>query len=160
MHFKLSKLKKNSLSKITVILGLFFASNASAAFIAPELKINELSTVTVKIDDQMQDGCWTNLGEVKRYLEDKLRNRGVNVGELEFTDPDLKNYNLVISALGGRLPNDACVGYLSISLWAGTFINGTFHIASIFEDGVLLTSSSNMNNKILDFVGNSVRELD
>ena len=81
MLFNLPKLNGNSISKITVILALFLVLNASSAlsWTNKDLKLNELSKVSVVITDNMDDGCWTNIGEVQRYAEDSLRARDVNV---------------------------------------------------------------------------------
>ncbi|WP_170482589.1 hypothetical protein [Ruegeria arenilitoris] len=35
-----------------------------------------LETVSVVIEDEAKDGCWTNIGEARTYAEDKLSELG------------------------------------------------------------------------------------
>ena len=57
---------------------VLYGSQASA-WVSQDFKLSNVDEINVKIVDQADDGCWTNIGEVKRYAEDKLELAGHNV---------------------------------------------------------------------------------
>ena len=61
--------------------------------------------VFLTLNDGVQHGCWTNIGEVKTYAKDKLELKGYNVKEYvegrSSASPSL-DYYFVIQAMGWR----------------------------------------------------------
>ena len=100
----------------------------------------------VEIDDQITDGCWTNLKEVREYSEKKLR-----ANRLKVVDFDAE-YTLEIQGLGQKTLH--CHAYVSIKIRSTG--NNADGIAS--DALILLTrqsfiySETKLNNKIIGFM--------
>lgn len=78
----------------------------------------------VRIIDDATNGCWTNIGEVRKYAEDQLALAGFKVVEepeekANLPHPLLREnltaYTLHVNA--SRQDNGLCIGYLSSSFW-------------------------------------------
>lgn len=71
----------------TTLAALLLSTIASAAwpeeriYVDPRATISPASftNVSVRLADDARNGCWTNLGEVKTYAEDKLTLKGFTV---------------------------------------------------------------------------------
>ena len=57
---------------------VLFGSQASA-WVSKGFKPNKVSQIAIVVKDDATNGCWTNIGEVKRYAEDKLELAGFEV---------------------------------------------------------------------------------
>jgi len=104
--------------------------------------------VVVGIYDEAKDGCWTNLGEVKRYAEDKLMLKGANVVY------DMDDANLVLNILVKTIsiqefPNN-CIGQVEINLQKGVRNKGFKWLATMAESGVLFVDQKPINITLLE----------
>ena len=75
------------MKKLLLTASLLMFSTQASAWVSKQFIPSNVSLITVNIDDQANDGCWTNIGEVKRYTEDKLELAGFKVSRNKF-----KNY--------------------------------------------------------------------
>ena len=89
----MNEMKKLLLTTLMVLFstkvfaeGYYFDPFADNSFSIKDKKI------AVGIYDEAKGGCWTNLGEVKRYAEDKLMLKGTYV-------IDMNDANLVLNIL-------------------------------------------------------------
>lgn len=141
---------------IKSFLIVLFTTSVSKA----EISYNKLAMIEVAIEDQAKDGCWTNIGEVRSYIEGSFRNKKVPVGEV-LSNPYEKKYTFMVTTFGGRIRNGVCIGNVEIDLWAGMLIGDIFHAATAFQRQSLLVSNpnKNLNNQILDVVGEALRDL-
>ena len=60
------------MKKILLTVFLLMLTTQASAWVSKGFVPKNVSQITVNISDQANDGCWTNIGEVKRYAEDKL----------------------------------------------------------------------------------------
>ena len=153
------------MQKLFKIFLLVFVSNSFTepvdAYTSKEFSLKMLEKIEVVIDDQLRDGCWTNLGEVKTYTEDKLRSKGATIGELPFSEAKYGFYYFRVTGFGSRALNGYCVGYIELELVSFADVFGIRQLTSVYQNGYIRISSkgSNLNNEILDIVGNEIREM-
>ena len=112
--------------------------------------------VVVGIYDEAKDGCWTNLGEVKRYAEDKLMLKGANVVY------DIDDANLVLNILVKTIsiqefPNN-CIGQVEINLQKGVRNKGFKWLATMAESGVLFVDQKPINVQLLDEINRHIAD--
>jgi len=112
--------------------------------------------VVVGIYDEAKDGCWTNLGEVKRYAEDKLMLKGANVVY------DMDDANLVLNILVKTIsiqefPNN-CIGQVEINLQKGVRNKGFKWLATMAESGVLFVYQKPINVQLLDEINRHIAD--
>ncbi len=77
----------------------------------------------VEIVDNADNGCWTNIGEVKTYAEDQMELMGFTVFPYpKDNEPrpvsDENGIVYVITVDGQRLYSGLCVGYIFGEFWA------------------------------------------
>lgn len=121
--------------------------------------LTDILKTQVEIRDYLQNGCWTNLGEVKAYAEDKLRLRGVEVGNLPLTGPEYGLYDFIIEGVGIRMRSTrTCIANIKLEISSFTIINGTVHRAVAYSKSFLRMSQrdSNLNNEILEIVSETI----
>ena len=109
--------------------------------------------VTVMLQDNAQNGCWTNLKEVREYAEEKLRMQNIQLGNFDFPDFLQNQFWLWIDINADRTQSGSCTGYSNIALnsffWLDEqvyTINRESHLVGLFIPG------TNMNNEVLDTV--------
>jgi len=125
--------------------------------------LNDILKTRVEIRDYLGNGCWTNLGEVKAYAEDKLRLKGVEVGNLPFTDAKYGLYEFIIEGFGIRMqPTRVCVAHIKLEISSFTLIYETIHRAVAYSEVFLRLSQrdSNLNNDILEIVRRTIEGLE
>ena len=118
--------------------------------------------VFLTLNDGVQHGCWTNIGEVKTYAKDKLELKGYNVKEyVEGRSPASPSldYYFVIRAMGWRPTEAWCVGSFDIVLYTPILIRGIRHAAQIGQFSDTTIYPENMNTEILDAVSTFVSKL-
>lgn len=79
--------------KKILVIAIIFSTQAALAWTNPDFRIAN-KNIEISIADDATDGCWTNLGEVRRYAGDKFSNAGANVKEEHtgLVHPDNNNY--------------------------------------------------------------------
>ena len=112
--------------------------------------------VVVGIYDEATGGCWTNLGEVKRYAEDKLMLKGANVVY------DMDDANLVLNILVKTIsiqefPNN-CIEQVEINLQKGVRNKGFKWLATMAESGVLFVDQKPINVQLLDEINRHIAD--
>lgn len=149
--------------KKLLILACLLPVHAAFAWTNPDFRIAR-KNIEISISDDATDGCWTNLGEVRRYAGDKISNAGANVKEehIGLISPDNNNYWFNINVIGYRLNSGVCIGSITTSLASGAMLSDDFHFALVHTTNFLVNSStgSNLNNQVLSMVGDSIREFD
>lgn len=103
---------------------LAVVANAHSVAADPIWQPSDFEGAYVWIVDNATNGCWTNIGEARKYAEDQLELAGFKVIEApefgaEQPHPLLRNniiaYNLHVNA--SRKDNGVCIGYLNSSFW-------------------------------------------
>ena len=138
---------------------LMFATQASA-WVSKGFVPAKVDIFTVDIDDQANDGCWTNIGEVKRYAEDKLELAGFKVSREKFEGYEDKQHFLFgIIVIANRI-NEKCYGNIKLEIGKAIYDN---KIAGMFytgKAGANFTGHENVNRYTLELVGDFMKEVE
>ncbi|WP_171239702.1 hypothetical protein [Ruegeria sp. HKCCA5491] len=115
-----------------------------------------LQSVKVEVTDGATEGCWTNIGEVQTYAEDKLGNLGYEVREKDA--PAHFVFDVFINS--GR-SGGTCFGYIEVTLKAPAELKwseGTA-LAILGDHGGVFKGYDNANYMMLDYVKELIDEM-
>lgn len=109
----------------TTLAALLLSTIACAAWAEETIYVDPRATISpesftdisVRLADDARNGCWTNLGEVKTYAEDKLALKGFTVvphDDDRPRNPDQAVFN--VHVLSGRAGNNGCFGVITVDL--------------------------------------------
>ena len=134
----------------TAICLLIASMTASYSFeVSEQVTPSKIDSIAVYINDGASDGCWTNLGEAKRYAEDKLELAGFTVrSSNDKWTP--KGYALEISITSSRMTYSDCYGYISLSLYQPSWVDGVYGHFVVGSEGGAFNGYENANQIILD----------
>lgn len=148
---------KSSLFRLAPILaaGLFpglVNANPSAPFIEPDA----FSSISVRLNDQSSNGCWTNLIETKLYLEDYLKLRGFAVVEDVADRPNNPENSIVDLRVFSKRTQGGCYGIIYIELQTLLEWNEEITIRGAIGTPLVYTfvNHQNINELVLDQVKN------
>ena len=138
---------------------LMFATQASA-WVSKGFVPAKVDIFTVDIDDQANDGCWTNIGEVKRYAEDKLELSGHKVLKEKFdVYKDDRHYVLDIIIIASRL-EATCFGSYNLDISKQFYDKKIAGIFSVGQKHGTFSGYENVNKYILNKVGKFMKEVE
>ena len=134
----------------TAICLLIASMTASYSFeVSEQVTPSKIDSIAVYINDGAKDGCWTNLGETKRYAEDKLELAGFTVrSSKDKWTP--KGYALEITITSRRTDYSECYGYISLSLYQPNWVDGVYGNFVVGGGGGSFAGYENTNQLILD----------
>ncbi|MDC0431674.1 hypothetical protein OAL97_04105 [Paracoccaceae bacterium] len=147
---------------VLLTLLLTFASQPKAEIVDSRFELANLSSVSVTLEDDAINACWTNLKEVREYAEEKLHMQGVNVDDEKLPMATENDYTLFIKVFSQRLyenGNGPCHGTVEISLQTFVLINGVLHVAYIASDGRLTANKRNLNQAVIETVSDFIAEI-
>ena len=149
------KMKKLFIAVMFVLYG-----SQASAWVSQDFKLSNVDEINVKIVDQADDGCWTNIGEVKRYAEDKLELAGYNVYRKKkngFTG--YKHYKLQIMVHSYRNAS-GCWGAVEFLLYNQTEIEGIVGTFLAGKYDAVFSNYTNVNQFALKAVGKFMKEVE
>ena len=123
---------------------------------------SDLPPLAVALDDQATGGCWTNIGEVQTYAEDKLRVAGANVIEIKKggkINPAVARREAALFHVRVKAERNGfgfCWGLMHIDLIIGSTVNNINGVFVFANTASTLMRNENVNNDILDMVGKVV----
>lgn len=136
---------RSILSLAVCCLLLFGKAHAEPTTLSQTPIFNHINSINVELDDQVSNGCWTNLKEVREYAEEKLRGMRLNVVDFD------GEYTLRIFAFGQRY--QFCHAYVALQFVTEMYTRDKITArASILGSGGLVYSGVNLNTEILDQV--------
>ena len=144
---------------LTASILMLFATQASA-WVSQDFKPSNVDEMNVKIKDQADDGCWTNIGEVKRYAEDKLELAGYNVYRKKkdgFTG--YKHYKLQIMVHSYRNAS-GCWGAVEFLLYNQPEIEGIVGTFLAGKYDAVFSNYTNVNQFALKALGKFMKEVE
>ena len=153
-----SKIRDESMRLIALILMLIAPSLALSNAKFDSWTYSELPPIEVALFDNATGGCWTNIGEVQRYAEDKLRMAGADVIEQDGGDvsPAVKLRNAAMFHVHVKAERNGlgfCWGMMKIDLVIGSTVNNINGIFTYANTASTLMRNQNVNNDVLDLVG-------
>jgi hypothetical protein len=144
---------------LIAVMFVLFGSQASASVFKDFVPAN-ISKIHIEIVDRATEGCWTNIGEVKRYAEDKLRLAGFNVPEGNFEGyDDIKHYVFVISITAQR-NGGLCFGAIDLNIQRATSLNSIIGMFSLGAGSSIFSGMQNVNQGALEIIGNYMKEVE
>ena len=107
----------NTNMKLTFLLFFLILPTWALSLKLDNWTFSELSPIEVRLVDSATGGCWTNIGEVQTYIEDKLEMSGADLiqikGELLSSEVRLgKATVFLVHVIAERNPIGFCVGSL------------------------------------------------
>jgi len=115
----------------------------------------------VRIIDDAKDGCWTNIGEVKRYAEDKLELAGHNVYRKRKDGwVGYRHYKLAIQIISNRAPFDLCFGAIRLVLYKQTKTEDVDGLFTAGERLLTFVGKQNINQHVLEKVGDFMEQVE
>ena len=139
------------MKNVFAALALMFVATSSSAELWSLNYISKVKHLSVVLNDNAKDACWTNLTETREYAEEKVRMAGgtlYETGEKYFGE----YYALRVSVNGHRLSNGQCFGYVDVTLGTPTEINGERHIATHRSRSNYFGGMQNANQFIIGLV--------
>ncbi len=144
---------------LIAVMFVLFGSQVSASVFKDFVPAN-ISKIHIEIVDRATEGCWTNIGEVKRYAEDKLRLAGFNVPEGNFEGyDDIKHYVFVISITAQR-NGGLCFGAIDLNIQRATSLNSIIGMFSLGAGSSIFSGMQNVNQGALEIIGNYMKEVE
>lgn len=141
------------------ILFVLFGSQASA-FVSKDFKPSNVSQIHIIINDLANDGCWTNISEVKRYAEDKLELVGFKVLRDKYegsVDDRHFVFNVVVNSKRGAV---TCFGDIQFSIVKYIQNNNMGGMFLVGQYGSNFTGSDNANQYTLKLMGDFMKEVE
>ncbi|AUZ83801.1 hypothetical protein [Methylophaga nitratireducenticrescens] len=146
---------------ITVFVLLFSFNEIAIAEDGPELLfeggINSLlatrDAFSITVSDQVTDGCLPNPGQLKDKMEIALRKNGFGIekGTAFFTD------KILITALGYKISDSACVIHLSVDLIFPTNISVPLAIIGPEGDSTFVPYTYQIGDNLLKSIRSSMQ---
>ena len=137
---------------LTVIVGT--ATSTSAQYVDQNFSIKDLK-VFVEIIDKAKEGCWTNISDTRKYIQNKLSESGITlIDEQSKTDLTLK-----FSIVAQRTGHGWCYGNLSLNLTANVRLGEYMILGTFYQKNTVDIKSQHFNNSALKWLEQTLPEL-
>ena len=148
------------MKKLFITFMFVFLSSQASAWVSKEFIPSKVSLINVFMSDQATDGCWTNIGEVKRYVEDKLELVGFKVSREKFEGYENDKHFILSVMVNAKRTTGKCFGdvefeiirYIKNNNMGGMFLVGQY--GSNFKGG------ENANQYTLKLTGEFMKEVE
>ena len=137
---------------LIILLGT--SNKLSAQYVDQKFSIKEFK-VYVKILDKATKGCWTNITETQRYIENELSNTGVQV----IDDQSKTDLTLKFSVVARRTGHGWCYGSIGLNLTANILIGEYMILGTFYEKGTVEIKAQHFNNAVLKWLNEALPEL-
>jgi hypothetical protein len=133
---------------------LFTTTNAAnAAFYSPSANSSSVGSITVKLFDNADNACWTNLREAREYAEEKLDIEGYNV----LAEGGEYGFNIAVNS--ERDNRGMCWGYVNLTIWAVSHRNG---VRGVHQIGLSISGFlrlDNFNTAVIEIISEMIAEM-
>jgi len=137
---------------LAVIVGT--ATSTSAQYVDQNFSIKDLR-VFVEIIDKAKEGCWTNISDTRKYIQNKLSESGITlIDEQSKTDLTLK-----FSIVAQRTGHGWCYGNLSLNLTANVRLGDYMILGTFYQKNTVDIKSQHFNNSALKWLEQTLPEL-
>ena len=130
------------------------ANKLSAQYVDQNFSIKEFK-VFVQILDKATKGCWTNISETKRYIQDKLSESGAKV----IDDQSRTDLTLKFSVLAQRTGHGWCYGNMDLRLTANVMLGQYMILGTFYQKNAVDIKSQHFNNSALNWLDKILPEL-
>ena len=144
---------------LTAVCLLFASMTASYSFdMSEQVTPSKIHSIAVYINDGAKDGCWTNLGEAKRYAEDKLELAGYRIwkkSDIDASDQD--RYYLSINVNSGR--GNGCYGAVDFKIYRIHWIDEIYGHFTVGDGITVFSGQKNANQLVLESLRSFLKKL-
>ena len=137
---------------LTIIVGT--ASSTSAQYVDPNFSIKNFK-VFVQIIDKAKQGCWTNISETRRYIQEKLAEDNVQL----IDDQSKTDLTLKLAVLAQRTGHGWCYGNMSLSLTANVMLGEYMILGTFYQKNNVVIKSQHFNNSTLKWLDKTLPDL-
>jgi hypothetical protein len=148
------------MKKLLLTASLLMLTTQASAWVSKGFVPANVYKVNVLIADSASDGCWTNIGEVKRYAEDKLELAGFNVSREKFQwyEND-RHYTLSVMVSSSRNVS-TCFGDIGFGIAKFIKDNNIEGMNLIGDYGSNFTGAENANQYTLKLIGEFMKQVE
>ncbi|MDA9005380.1 hypothetical protein N9J49_04985 [Amylibacter sp.] len=136
----------------------FFTSQATAG-VYKDFVPDNVSQIHIEISDGASEGCWTNIGEVKRYTEDKLELEGFNIRRDKFDGYEDRNHYIVTVLVNAKRNGGLCFGSINLDITKALRTNKIIGMFSLGQTGANFSGQENINRSVLSHVDQFIKEV-
>lgn len=137
---------------LAVIVGT--ATSTSAQYVDQNFSIKDLK-VFVEIIDKAKEGCWTNISDTRKYIQNKLSESGVSL----IDDQSKTDLTLKFSLVAQRTGHGWCYGNLSLNLTANVRLGEYMILGTFYQKNTVDIKSQHFNNSTLNLLEKTLPEL-
>ena len=137
---------------LAVIVGT--ATSTSAQYVDQNFSIKDLK-VFVEIIDKAKEGCWTNISDKRKYIQNKLSESGVSL----IDDQSKTDLTLKFSLVAQRTGHGWCYGNLSLNLTANVRLGEYMILGTFYQKNTVDIKSQHFNNSTLKWLEKTLPEL-
>ena len=137
---------------LAVIVGT--ATSTSAQYVDQNFSIKDLK-VFVEIIDKAKEGCWTNISDTRKYIQNKLSESGVSL----IDDQSKTDLTLKFSLVAQRTGHCWCYGNLSLNLTANVRLGEYMILGTFYQKNTVDIKSQHFNNSTLNWLEKTLPEL-
>ena len=137
---------------LTVIVGT--ATSTSAQYVDQNFSIKDLK-VFVEMIDKAKEGCWTNISDTRKYIQNKLSESGVSL----IDDQSKTDLTLKFSLVAQRTGHGWCYGNLSLNLTANVRLGEYMILGTFYQKNTVDIKSQHFNNSTLKWLEKTLPEL-
>ena len=137
---------------LAVIVGT--ANSTSAQYVDQDFSIKDLK-VFVEIIDKAKEGCWTNISDTRKYIQNKLSESGVSL----IDDQSKTDLTLKFSLVAQRTGHGWCYGNLSLNLTANVRLGEYMILGTFYQKNTVDIKSQHFNNSTLKWLEKTLPEL-
>ena len=142
--------------KFSLILAFIVgtASSTSAQYVDPNFSIKDFK-VFVQVIDKAKQGCWTNISETRRYIQNKLSEDNVQLVD----DQSKTDLTLNFELLAQRTGHGWCYGNMSLKLTANVMLGEYMILGTFYQKNTVDIKSQHFNNSALKWLDSYLPEL-
>tara|TARA_B100000963_G_scaffold306362_1_gene280977 strand:- start:135 stop:539 length:405 start_codon:yes stop_codon:yes gene_type:complete len=129
-------------------------TSASSQYLDPNFSIKNFK-VFVQLIDKAKEGCWTNISETRRFVQNKLAQNGVNLIE----DQGKTDLTLKFSIHAQRTGHGWCYGNMSLRLTANVMLGEYMILGTFYQKNNVDIKSQHFNNSALKWLEKTLPEL-
>ena len=137
---------------LSIIVGT--ATSTSAQYVDPDFSIKDLK-VFIQIVDKAKEGCWTNISDTRKYIQNKLSDSGVQL----IDDQSKTDLTLKFSLLAQRTGHGWCYGNMSLRLTANVMLGEYMILGTFYQKNNVDIKSQHFNNSVLNWLDKVLPEI-
>ena len=137
---------------LTLVVGL--ANVAYSQYVDPDFSIKDYK-VFVQVIDKAKEGCWTNISETRKYIENKLSESGAKL----IDDQSKTDLTLKFVILAQRTGHGWCYGNMSLRLTANVMLGEYMILGTFYQKNTVDIKSQHFNNSALKWLNQNLPDL-